>query len=618
MDDEGERDLKMWARLKREQALRALRFGPRPPHERDPRRQLEPRRFGAVALIPPAPVSAYLERFAAVFRRRDTRELALLYLSGLLSDLARKNGETIESAVPGATQRNIWDFLARSKWSASGLDAARVLDYRVRTDCSDQSMDVILDEVSWRKKGELSVGVARQYLGCLGKVDNGQVVVTLHGCCGNGGLPLTGELFLPEAWANNEQHRAEAKIPAAVGFRTKPEIALALLDRVAAWPLPLGRVYADPGYGELPVVQGLTQRSLAFCLGIHSNDCVHLIGEPWLPPEPPPPYAGRGPHPRTRPARPRLHKAAELHANVPAHLWKALAYRQGTDGLALVREFCALRARLTTVANIKADPLAPDAESEELWLLLERPCGSEDKDDPKQYIISGPETLSMDELAQLAHRRPEIERQSYENAKQQVGLDDYQGRSWPGLHHHLAMVWLALTFLILLRRPLPPPEGPAPLSQPPAPTSSSPLQAQTPASPAATGEQPTPTASQHAAPPPPAATNDPPSASTPPNGSAQPASDPAPPVPSAARSLAPPALTLAGVPLANLSPAPLPLPRQLWESVQEVHRRVQECVRALHERERLFDVLPTDLRTELLRRGLLPRLPDLGTLPCGP
>ena len=241
-----------------------------------------------------------------------------------------------ESAVPGATQRGVWDFLVRSKWSATGLDLARVQDYRARTGCADQPMDVIIDEVSWVKKGKRSVGVARQYLGCRGKVDNGVVVVTLHGRCDHGGLPLTGELFLPKSWAEDAQRREETQVPATATFQTKPEIALALLDRVAAWPLPLGRVHADPGYGELPVVKGLTLRSLEFCLGLHSNDRVRLAGEPWLPPEPPPPYAGRGPHPRARPARPQLHTAAELHTAVPARFWHALAYRQGSDGRALV------------------------------------------------------------------------------------------------------------------------------------------------------------------------------------------------------------------------------------------------------------------------------------------
>ena len=200
---------------------------------------------------------------------------------------------------------------------------------------------------------------------------------------------------------------------------------------------------------------------------------MHVAAEPWLPPEPPAPHAGRGPHPHGRPARPQLHTAAELHANVPADRWRPVAYRQGTDGCPLGREFVALRAHLTAAAELKADPLAPDAERAQLWLLLERPCGAPGQDKPKPYLISGPARMSLDELAQLTHRRPAIERESYEHAKQEVGLDQYQGRSWVGLHHQLSMA-----FLILLRRP--PPSEPAPRSQlsppaaPPEPRAGSP------------------------------------------------------------------------------------------------------------------------------------------------
>lgn len=127
------------------------------------------------------------------------------------------------------------------------------------------------------------------------------------------------------------------------------------------------------------------------------------------------------------------------------------------DGLPLTRQFVALRAHLNADGGMAA--------SEELWLLLER---SAPEQDLKQYVVSGPATMSLDELAQIAHRRPVIERNSYENAKQEVGLDNYQGRSWIGFHHHLAMVRLALTWLILQSRPVPPPDLP-PQGNTPAP-----------------------------------------------------------------------------------------------------------------------------------------------------
>lgn len=557
MDDE-ERNRQAWARLHREQQARALRFGPRPEKERDKRRKLEPYVYGSISLAPPQELEAYLERFLPVFGRRDTLRQAELYVLGLLSGLDRKNGETMEAGVPGATQQGVWDFLVRSPWSAEALDRARVLDALQRAGCAGRPLDIVIDEVGWRKKGSHSVGVARQYLGCIGKVDNGQVAVSLHGCCEDFDLPLLGELYLTEKWAADKDRRAAAKIPEAMPFRTKPELALELLRRLSAWGLELGRIHGDAGYGDLAMLQALHADGLEFCLGVRSNARVRLPGEEWIPAVPAPPYSGHGRPREGEPARPRLHPISELHQVIPVSLWCPVVYRQGVGGEPLTREFVALRAHVVSAEA--------NAESEELWLLLERPVTQPGtKDDLKQYVLSGPEALSLDELAQLAHRRPIIERNSYENSKQQVGLADYQGRSWGGFHHHLAMVWIALTWLMLQRRPLPPPAAPS-------------------------GDQPMMRAPQSAAP----------------------ASSPA----------QPPTLPFSSgcVPVAVAIPAPPlgPLPRQLWESVQEVHRRLCEWFAGMRFREILLTVLGAQPVAELLLVGVFPPLPALGPLPSGP
>ncbi|EQD80473.1 transposase, partial [mine drainage metagenome] len=172
--------------------------------------KLEPFAAGSVSLTPPEELTEYLNTFLPVFGRRDTVSQARYYLLGLLSNLRRKNGETMEAAVPGATQQGVWDFLVRSPWPSEDLDRARVLDALQRSGCAGQPLAAVLDEVSWRKKGNLSVGVGRQYLGSLGKVDNGQVTVSLHGCHPQIDLPLLSELYLPEPWLTAER-RAQAK-----------------------------------------------------------------------------------------------------------------------------------------------------------------------------------------------------------------------------------------------------------------------------------------------------------------------------------------------------------------------------------------------------------------------
>ncbi len=167
-------------------------------------------------------------------------------------------------------------------------------------------------------------------------------------------------------------------------------------------------------------MQGLRDRNLPFSLGVKSTAVFWLPAADWLPAVPSPPYSGRGRPPLDKPAQPRLHTAAELRHGIPDEHWRPVAYRDDLNGAPLVHAFIALRAHLTSGEQVRAG-----IPSEELWLLLERSCGPDGPGDVKQYVLSGPETMTLDALAQLAHRRPIIEGNSYENAKQEVGLSQY-------------------------------------------------------------------------------------------------------------------------------------------------------------------------------------------------
>ncbi len=394
----------VWTQFFREEKLRALRFGPKPPKPPvNKKRKLPKQEVPAVSVTTPAELEGYVACFRSVFRYSSTRRQALLYLLGLLSDLGRKNGETMEAGIPGATQQGVWDFLVRSTWSAPELDKARSLHYFGVRGVAGRAVDVVIDEVSEVKQGTDSVGVARQYLGCVGKTGNGQVTVTLHGLIDPYDVPLCGQLYLPEAWAGDAERRKQARIPEDVAFQTKPQIAWQLLQQVAGWVLTIGRVYGDPGYGDLQLMSQLDGQGWAYCLGVRSTLTFRLPEEP-LPPQPEAPaYAGRG-RPRKAPVvGPQLHTAAELRQALPPEAWHRVAYRQGVDGAVLAREFAALWVW----------PATKDRQGTALWLLLERPLDAA-SDDTKQYVITGPETAALDELAQLAHRRPLIERNSYE------------------------------------------------------------------------------------------------------------------------------------------------------------------------------------------------------------
>ena len=597
-----------WARIVREAKLRAMRFGPRPEREQklaerwhDPRkRKLEPRLYDTVSFTPPAQLEQYLKRFARVFGRRDTLRQAELYLLGLLSSLSRKNGETMEAGVPGITQEGVYRFLARSPWSSEDLDRERVLDALARTGCKDAPVEVIVDECGWRKKGRLSVGVARQYLGVLGKVDNGQVIVSLHLTCGVVDVPGTAELYMPKKqWGGDDdaarRRRQDAGVPADWRARTKPELALALIGRVQAWGLHVLRVHGDCAYAEFDSIRTFLDQGLDVAMGIRANDLLRRDQEPWLPAVPPPPYAGHGRPTLGQASRPVLHTSEELRNSLPAGDWKPMAYRQNVNGQPLTAEFVAIRGRLIRQGKLRPSaPWPADAEIGPLWILLQRPWGGgpQQSEDLKQFVISAPPTMALDELVQIAHHRPLIERNSYENAKQEVGLDQYQGRSWNGLHHHVAMAWLALTWMMLLRRPLPP--TPPAFSQP---TDGSPPDSL----PASAAPPVPPTADPAPAPPP-----DPL-----PHASAQ-ASDPLPAsepdhLPDSA---APPPLLIA-----PLAPSPMPLPRQSWESVQQVHRTLGEWFAGMRAREHLFAILSPRAWRLTLWAGALPPLPSLRPLP---
>ena len=290
-DEELRKHRTVWLQQMHERAVRALRFGADVRDQRqqkreqmydDPRkRKLRPREFDAASLSPPEPVVRYLEGFRSVFKRRDTLAVAVLYVIGLLSDLPHKNGETMEAAIPGFTQEGAYRLLARGSWSAAELDRLRVLDGLDRAGCRNLPVDAIIDETSFAKKGTDSVGVARQYLGCLGKTDNGQVIVSLHLCAGDFDLPGTAEVFLPEkGWGGSDeacqQRRAAAKVPEDWVLRTKPELAVALLLRVRAWGLTLRRVYADAGYAALGMMLHLAALGLDFVLSLHTNTSVRL------------------------------------------------------------------------------------------------------------------------------------------------------------------------------------------------------------------------------------------------------------------------------------------------------------------------------------------------------
>jgi SRSO17 transposase len=317
---------------------------------------------------------------------------------------------------------------------------------------------LVLDDTSFPKKGKSSVGVARQYCGALGKRANCQVVVSAHYVADELESsrplhwPVCAQLYLPKEWAKDRERRERAHVPEEVGFRSKPQIALSLVELCGQWGVPFGVVVADCGYGKYPMfLEGLEDRKLPYVCGVESTFGVRLPEEVVAAKEAgAPPYKGRGQPPKERPAP--LYTAKEVIGSLPEQAWRTVAWREGTKGT-LSKQMVAVRAHRATGSDRHSTTHERVVTAAQGWLIAERPLRRAAEDLPgeeelKYYYSSLAGDVSLERLAALAKSRWAIE-QFYEDAKGECGLGDYQGRRWDGFHRHLALVMVAYSFLML-------------------------------------------------------------------------------------------------------------------------------------------------------------------------
>ncbi len=402
-------------------------------------------------------ISSFLEPFAPLFRRSQSRRSLERYITGLLTDLDRKNCDTIAAALAGTSTERLQHLLTDADWDSLELDGARVRSLSAK---SPEGGVLVIDDTSFPKQGKASVGVARQYCGALGKRANCQVVVSaeyvaeepessrpLH-------WPVSGRLYLPEGWATDRERREISHVPQEISFWSKPHIALSLLDLSREWEVPFEMVVADSGYGKYPsFLGGLEERELPYVCGVESTFGVRLPEEVVAAKEAgAPPYKGRGQPPKERPAP--LYTAKELIGSLPDEAWRTVAWREGTKGT-LSKRMVALRVNRATGSSRHSTNHERVVTAAEGWLIAERPlrrsAGEEqpgEEEELKYYYSSLGADESLERLAALAKSRWAIE-QFYEDAKGECGLGDFQGRRWDGFHRHLALVMVAYSFLML-------------------------------------------------------------------------------------------------------------------------------------------------------------------------
>src|SRR6266566_1721682 len=286
-------------------------------------------------------------------------------------------------------------------------------------------------------------------------------------------FPISAQLFLPESWTQDAGRRQQARVPEQTSQQTKPEMALALLDRAQRWGVPISAVVVDAGYGDNPnFLRGLDERQVPYMCAVESTFGCRLPDEVEALAAQTPVYGRRGQPRKPRPAP--LYTVKELIAALPADAWQTIRWREGTKGTMQVQAV-ALRVHWATGSSLHSTSHSRVYTGPEGWLLAERPVPEAGANDPaatpvktqekeeeqiKYWFSVLPEDASLQRLVLLAHARWVIE-QFYEDAKQECGLDHYQGRSFNGLHRHLALVMLAYSFLMLQRLTLPLPPGEA-------------------------------------------------------------------------------------------------------------------------------------------------------------
>lgn len=366
---------------------------------------------------------------------RHAQELALRrYVQGLLSDSARKSMEAMLARVtePGSYQA-FQHFITDAPWRADHVWK------RLRAVLPERAGLLIIDGTSFPKQGKHSVGVARQYCGTLGKIANCQVAVTAALWTGVRGYMLGAALYLPDAWLT-EAARDRARIPASVRFQEKWRQALTLLREARTSGLTVTGVLADAEFGDNSQFRAQLHRvGLPYAVGVSSSQTVFL-GRPTLVP---PPRGGPG-RPRTRPTLPAGVTSATVAAVAAAQpRWRRITWRNR----GAVREWTVecVAVRVTPAHDWRHHRrLAP-----EVWLLAERDTG--DTPQTKYFFVALPATASRPRLVRFAHQRWAIEQQ-YRELKTDLGLDHFEGRTFPGWHHHVVLTALAYNFLQAERR----------------------------------------------------------------------------------------------------------------------------------------------------------------------
>ena len=351
-------------------------------------------------------------RLAPHFVRSEPRQRVRAYLTGLLSPVERKNGWQLAEQAGELTPTGMQRVLSGSHWDA---DAVRDdLRTYVVEHLGDPAAVLVIDETGFLKKGAKSVAVKRQYSGTAGRIENCQVGVFLAYASPSGRAFLDRELYLPQDWADDPTRRKEAGIPDDVSCWTKPELAQQLLERALAAQIPAAWVTADEVYGGARRLRlWLEAAHQPFVLAIKRSEPLWVLTE-------------RGPLEQP---------ATAIAASVAPADWTCLSAGDGTKG-----------PRLYDWTRVAIRPLRE--RDWEHWLLVRRSLA--DPEDLAYYVCYAPAGTPLEELVRVAGARWAIE-SCIEEAKGEVGLDQYEVRKWTGWYRHITLALFAHAMLTVIR-----------------------------------------------------------------------------------------------------------------------------------------------------------------------
>ena len=352
------------------------------------------------------------ECIAERFRRPEPRRRVLDYLRGLLSPVERKNGWQLAEHIGDATPAGVQRLLSQYRWDAD-LVRDDLKSYVVEH-LADADAVLVVDETGFLKKGDKSVGVQRQYSGTAGRIENCQVGVFLAYAGAKGRALLDRELYLPRVWAENWERRQEAGVPEGVSFHTKGQLAQLMLQRAVESGVPFGWFTGDEVYGsDRKLRLWLERLDVPHVLAIKSTEKLWALTD-------------KGP---------LQVRADRLASGVAESAWVRCSAGDGTKG-----------PRVYDWAAVDIRPLREPDQGH--WLLVRRSIAK--PGELAYYVCFGPAGTSLEELMKVAGTRWAIE-ECFEEAKGQVGLDQYEVRRWDGWYRHITLAMLAHAYLTVIR-----------------------------------------------------------------------------------------------------------------------------------------------------------------------